>query len=301
MASRKRVGSQNNGPKCDNCRGCRNTVRDDDISGIKCEKCSKWFHGACVSLTVDEVVWMGNKKNCLLICDSCINSTVFESEAKMNSFIEKHENNFLNETMQKIYLKIKITVLKIIEESLPSHFSEVIEKVFCAKLPMYKESMSSTSVVKKPIDTTNQCIINGIYESGSTFLSQFESDTKIIEDVIDKLRVKSEGNIKEACRPGKHKNPDADERRQCRPLLISTDNPYFIEKSFPGSHYLKDFRLTVYSKKFLTRGERELEKKLQTKRYNMINGEKIELIFESKSYNCFTKAKSLISVKQLSD
>ena len=76
-------------------------MRDDDNSGIKCEKCSMWFHGACVSLTVDEVVWLVNKKNCLWICDRCINSTVFESEAKLKSLIEKHENHLLNETMQK--------------------------------------------------------------------------------------------------------------------------------------------------------------------------------------------------------
>ena len=41
---------------------CRKTVRDDDNSDIMCEKCSMWFHGAGVSLTVDEVVWLGNKK-----------------------------------------------------------------------------------------------------------------------------------------------------------------------------------------------------------------------------------------------
>ena len=60
MASRKRVGSQNNVSKSDNCQGCRKTVRDDDNSGIMCEKCSMWFHEACVFLTVDEVVRLGN-------------------------------------------------------------------------------------------------------------------------------------------------------------------------------------------------------------------------------------------------
>ena len=78
----------------------------------------------------------------------------------------------------------------------------------------------------------NQFIINSFSESGSTFLSQIESDTKIIEEVLDKMGLKAEGNIK-ARRLGKYKNPDADERRQCRPILISTDNPYFMEKCFP--------------------------------------------------------------------
>ena len=69
------------------------------------------------------------------------------------------------------------------------------------------------------------------------------------------MGLKAEGNIK-AGRLGKYKNPDTDERRQCRPLLISTDNPYFMEKCFARSHYLKDFRLTIYIKKFLPRAKR---------------------------------------------
>ena len=32
--------------------------------------------------------------------------------------------------------------------------------------------------------------------------------------------------MKEARRLGKYKNKDTDEGRQCRPLLISTDNPF---------------------------------------------------------------------------
>ena len=82
----------------------------------------------------------------------------------------------------------------------------------------------------------NQFIINGLSETGSSFLPQIESDTKIIEEVFYKMGVKSKGNIKEARRQGKYKNRDTDERRQCRPLLISTDNPYFMEKYFARSH-----------------------------------------------------------------
>ena len=105
----------------------------------------------------------------------------------------------------------------------------------------------------------NQFIINSIPKTGFSFLSQFESDTKIIEEVLDKMGLKAEGNIKEGGRLGKNKIPDTDERRQCRPPLISTDNPYFMEKSIARSHYLKNFRLTVYIKKFLTRAECDLE------------------------------------------
>ena len=85
--------------------------------------------------------------------------------------------------------------------------------MFCEKFPLYKESISSTSVLKKPADTMNQFIINGLSETGSSFLPQIESDTKIIEEVLYKMGVKSEGNIKEARRQGKYKNRDTDERR----------------------------------------------------------------------------------------
>ena len=74
------------------------------------------------------------------------------------------------------------------------------------------------------------------------------------------MGLKAEGTIKEARRLGKYKKPDTDERRQCRPLLISTDNPYFMAKCFARSHYLKNFQLTVYIKNSLTRAERVLEK-----------------------------------------
>ena len=74
------------------------------------------------------------------------------------------------------------------------------------------------------------------------------------------MGLKAKGNIKEACRLRKYKNPDTDERKQCGCLQMSTDNPYLLEKCFGRSHYLKDFHLTVFIKKFLTRAERELEK-----------------------------------------
>ena len=155
--------------------------------------------------------------------------------------------------------------------------------------------------MKKNTDTMNQFIIHGILESGSTFLSQIESDTKNIEEVLDKTGVKAEGRIKEAGRLGKYKNPYADDHTLCRSLLISTDNAYFKGKCFAGGHYLKHFRLTVYIKTFLFRAERELEKKLVTKRYNMIKEGVIQTDFRIKKLQLFTKAKSLISVKKLSD
>ena len=105
------------------------------------------------------------------------------------------------------------------------------------------------------------------------------------------MGLKAEGNIKEERRLGEYQNPDTDERRQCRPLLISTENPCFMEKCFARSHYLKDFRLTVYIKKLLTRAERDLDKKLLTKRYNKINEGKKSDRVPIKKLQMFYKSK----------
>ena len=123
--------------------------------------------------------------------------------------------------MQKITSKVGTTVPKFIEETLPSHSCENIQKMFCEKLSLCKDSMSSTSVLKKPTDTMNQFINNVISESGSTFLSQIGADPKLIEEVLGKMGLKAECKIKEARRLEKYKNRDTDEHRQCLPLLIT--------------------------------------------------------------------------------
>ena len=51
---------------------------------------------------------------------------------------------------------------------------------------MYKESASS-SVVKKPDENVKQFIINGIPEQGTSYRSQVDSDTKLIEEVLDHM------------------------------------------------------------------------------------------------------------------
>ena len=53
---------------------CKKMVKDDDPSGIGCHECVKWFHGQCVSLSDDEVKWLGSRMNCLWMCDACLES-----------------------------------------------------------------------------------------------------------------------------------------------------------------------------------------------------------------------------------
>ena len=60
------------------------------------------------------------------------------------------------------------------------------------------------------------------------------------------------------------------ERKKCIPILVTTRNSYFMEICFARSHLLKSFKLPVYIKKFLSSSDRELEKKLLSKRYEMV-------------------------------
>ena len=46
--------------------------KNDETSAIGCHSCEAWFNGECVSLNVDEVLWMGARSICLWLCDSCL-------------------------------------------------------------------------------------------------------------------------------------------------------------------------------------------------------------------------------------
>ena len=134
-----------------------------------------------------------------------------------------------------------------------------------------------------------QIMINGLPEIANSYNKLIESDTKLLDEVITFMGPKSDGNIVQARRLGKFKNPANNERRLYGPILITTNSPHFMENSFARSHYLKDFRIPVYIKKFLTQSDRKLEKKILSKRFQMVGGGKIKRIFESEIYNFSTR------------
>ena len=40
-----------------------------------CDECSRWFHGACVSLSSEDIRVLGRIANCRWFCDSCLPQT----------------------------------------------------------------------------------------------------------------------------------------------------------------------------------------------------------------------------------
>ena len=60
-----------------------------------------------------------------------------------------------------------------------------------------------------------------------------------------------------------------------------------MENCFARSHYLKDFRITVKIKKFSTQSDRELEKKILSKRFQMISKDKNENDFRIRNLQHF--------------
>ena len=123
-------------------------MKGDDPSAIGCHGCAKWFHGQCVSLSGDDVKWLGSKKNCLWVCDACVgdDDSAFLPEAKSKSL------SLINENITSCLNKI---VPKLIKESLPSLVDENLKKVVSDSLPSSRDAMTPTSVsdvVKKSLD-----------------------------------------------------------------------------------------------------------------------------------------------------
>ena len=91
----------------------------------------------------------------------------------------------------------------------------------------------------------------------------------------------------QARRLGNFKNHANNERRLYRPILITTNSPHFMKKCFARSHYLKDLRIPVYIKKFLTQCDQELEKKILSKRFQMIGEGKSKKDFRIRNLRLF--------------
>ena len=72
------------------CGACKNLVKDTEQSGIGCSSFDKWFYGDSVSLSLEEIRWLGSKPNVQWSCDVCLadNDTCLNTptEAKINFF-----------------------------------------------------------------------------------------------------------------------------------------------------------------------------------------------------------------------
>ena len=74
-----------------------------------------------------------------------------------------------------------------------------------------------------------QFLINGLRENANSYNNKIiESNTKLLDEAISFMGLKLDGNIVQARRLGKFKNPANNERHLYRPVLITTNSPFCI-------------------------------------------------------------------------
>ena len=122
-----------------NCSVCKWNIKNNDKSAISCEKCELWFHGPCVSLSVDNVDWPGARKNCKWICDTCDSDQLFPSEAKWTNTLD--ENKIAEKVAVALSAEIGTKIPEIIELALPNYIKEYFEKVFNEILPSFRDAV----------------------------------------------------------------------------------------------------------------------------------------------------------------
>ena len=144
-----------------------------------------------------------------------------------------------------------------------------------------------------------QFLINGQPENRNSYNKLIESDTKLLDEVISFIGLKSDGNIVQARCLVKFKNPASNERRLYRPILITKKSPNFMEKCFARSYYLKNFRIPVYIKKFVTQSHSELEKKILSNRFQMISEGKSKNDFRIRNLQLFYRGNLVNLIKSV--
>ena len=116
------------------CGACTKLVKDADQSGIGCSSCDKWFHGDCISLSLEKVHWLGCKPNIQWICDVCL----ADSNTCVNAPPEAKLNSLFVEFQSKLSSSISDLVPQLIKDSIPTMHDNVKEAVTSA-LPSYSD------------------------------------------------------------------------------------------------------------------------------------------------------------------
>ena len=84
-------------------------------------------------------------------------------------------------------------------------------------------------------------------------------------------------------------NPLNKQKRNCRPMLVTTSNPLFHQNCFAENHYLQNFAKPVYIKNFLRSSERQKEKDVLGKNFHIIHQEEKIKILSEKILKLFIK------------
>ena len=95
-----------------------------------------------------------------------------------------------------------------------------------SSLPSYRDIVLNA---KKP-PSEPQFIITGIPEKEEKYFKQVEEDTKMVDDIIQHMGLRTEGNINAIRRLGKiSKTKESDKGEnsssRCRPILVTATNP----------------------------------------------------------------------------
>ena len=155
------------------CSVCKRNIKDNDKSAISCEKCELWFHGPCVSLSVDDVDWLGARKNCKWICDTCDSDQLFPSKAKLTKTLD--ENKIADKSSVALSAKIGTEIPKTIELALPNHIKDNFEKVFNETLPSLRDAVLTNKKIKghKTANEPMQFLINGLPENANSYNNSY--------------------------------------------------------------------------------------------------------------------------------
>ena len=195
--------------------------------------------------------WLGARKNCKWISDTCDSDQLFPSEAKLTKTLD--ENKIADKVAVALSAKIATEIPKIFELALPNHFKDNFEKVFNENLPSFRDAVLTNKKIKghKTANQRMQFLINGLTENANSYNKIIESDTKLLDEVITFMGLKSDRYIVQARRLGNFKNPANNDRRLYRPILITKKQSTFHGKLFCTQPLSKRFsHSSVYQKVF---------------------------------------------------
>ena len=280
MASRnQRVNSSKISVKCGQCK---KGVKEDDGSAIGCKSCQIWLHGTCAHLSEEEVKCLGDERNYVWLCDSCVeqNDNIFissKTEAKLNGLFDSLSNKFTS--------SIAELIPKAVKESFISHFYDGVKKSVNETIPTYADISSVRSTTQyKNLDL--QFIINGVTESEDSYLKQIEKDSIEVKNIIWHMELACDGNVTGVKRLGKKVNLLNKQKRNCRPIRITTSNPVYLQNCFARSHYLQKIVKPVCITKFLISSERQ-EKDVLGKRFHVVHQEGEKRRLSDKEFETF--------------
>ena len=209
--------------------------------------------------------WLGTQRNCLWCCDACLDKgdcligASAKTEAKLNSLF--------NSFSTKVNTLISEFIPKAIKDTVPLLLKENVSKAVDHSIPSYSDVVGGNFVrEKKEI----QFVITGSTETEDSYLKQIEKDVDEVNKILKHMGLSSDGNVSEIRRLGRNHNPANNQKRACRPLLITTSNPLFLKQCFARRHHLQSYQNAVYIKKLLSSQERAIEKEVLSKRYSMI-------------------------------